>query len=65
VSAALARLPLTLDDLLRQLGDACAVCGEQTVPEQEGLVQVSVCASCGSVLEEPRDVPRRILRLVP
>jgi hypothetical protein len=65
VSAALARLPSTLDDLLRQLGDTCAVCGEPTVPEQEGLVRVSQCTSCGSVLEEPLELPRRMLRLVP
>ncbi|MEO9175119.1 MAG: hypothetical protein ABI317_06355 [Gaiellales bacterium] len=65
MSAALARLPLTLDDLLRQLGDACAVCGEPTVSEQEGLVRISQCSSCGSVLEEPRELPRRLLRLVP
>jgi hypothetical protein len=65
VTAALARLPETLDELLCQLGDTCLVCGETTLPDQEGLVHVAACASCGSVLEEPRELPRRILRLVP
>jgi hypothetical protein len=65
VSAALAQLPATLDELLHRLGDACAVCGEKTVPELEGLMHVAVCSSCGSVLEEPQAPPRRILRLVP
>jgi hypothetical protein len=65
VTAALARLPSTLDELLHRLGDTCAVCGEKTVPEQEGLVHVMRCTGCESVLEEPRELPRRVLRLVP
>ena len=35
MTAALAQLPSTLDELLRLLGDACAMCGEETVREQE------------------------------
>jgi hypothetical protein len=64
VSAALAQLPSTLDELLNVLGDACAVCGEETVREQEGDLSVASCPSCGSVLEEPRAAPRSRLRLV-
>jgi hypothetical protein len=35
VTAALAQLPSTLDELLHLLGNACAMCGEETVREQE------------------------------
>jgi hypothetical protein len=65
VTAALARLPSTLDELFRMLGDTCAVCGENTVREDEEGAQVSACASCGSVLEDVRPAPRPRLRLVP
>jgi hypothetical protein len=65
VSAALAQLPATLDDLLRQLGDACVVCGEQTVAGLEGESHVATCDSCGSVLEEAPRAARPRLRLVP
>jgi hypothetical protein len=65
VSAALAQLPATLDDLLRQLGDACVVCGEQTVAGLEGEMRVATCDACGSVLDEVPQAPRRLLRLVP
>jgi hypothetical protein len=64
VTAALAQLPTTLDELLQLLGDACAVCGEETVREQEGDVSIASCRACGSVLEEPRVAPRGRLRLV-
>ena len=64
MTAALAQLPTTLDELLHLLGNACAVCGEATVREQEGDVSVASCPSCGSVLEEPQAAPRSRLRLV-
>ena len=64
MSAALAHQPATLDDLLRQLGEACVVCGERTVTGLEGETRVATCGACGSVLDEaPRDT-RRALRLV-
>ena len=50
MSAALARLPSTLEELLRGLGDACVVCGEQTEAEGHDGLHVSTCPSCGSVL---------------
>jgi hypothetical protein len=65
VTAALAQLPSTLDELFRVLGDTCAVCGENAVREDEDGVQVSACASCGSVLEDVRPALRPRLRLVP
>jgi len=64
MSAALAQLPTTLDELLHLLGDACAVCGEETVRAQEGDLSVAACLACGSVLEEPYVAPRSRLRLV-
>jgi hypothetical protein len=64
VSAALAHQPATLDDLLRQLGDTCVVCGEQTVGGLEGETRVATCQSCGSVLDEAHRDTRRTLRLV-
>jgi uncharacterized Zn finger protein len=64
VTAALAQLPSTLDELLHLLGNACAMCGEETVREQEDDGWVASCPSCGSVLEEPQAAPRGRLRLV-
>jgi hypothetical protein len=64
VSAALAHQPATLDDLLRQLGDACVVCGEQTVAGLEGETRIATCDACGSVLDEAPRASRRALRLV-
>jgi uncharacterized OB-fold protein len=64
VTAALAQLPSSLDELLRLLGDTCAVCGETTVPVLEDDVEVASCPSCGSVLEQPQASPPRRLRLV-
>jgi transcription initiation factor TFIIIB Brf1 subunit/transcription initiation factor TFIIB len=61
----LADLPATLDELFRLLGETCAVCGESTVREAWHDVQVAVCASCGSVLEDVRPAARPRLRLVP
>jgi hypothetical protein len=65
VTAALAHVPASLDELFRVLGDACAVCGETTVRDDEDGVQVSSCPSCGSVLEDAREAARPRLRLVP
>jgi hypothetical protein len=65
VTAALARMPATLDELFRMLGERCAVCGECTVREDEGDAQVATCAACGSVLEDVRPEARPRLRLVP
>jgi uncharacterized Zn finger protein (UPF0148 family) len=65
VTAALAQLPASLDELLRMLGDACAVCGETTVRDDEDGVRSSSCPSCGSVLEDVREAARPRLRLVP
>jgi hypothetical protein len=65
VTAALARAPASLEELVRMLGDACAVCGEQTVRGEEDGVQVATCSSCGSVLGDVRDAARPRLRLVP
>lgn len=64
MTAALAQLPSTLDELLHLLGNACAMCGEETVREQEDGGWVAACPSCGSVLEEPQAAPRGRLRLV-
>ena len=64
MTAALAHLPSTLDELLHLLGAECAMCGEETVREQEEGGWVAACRSCGSVLEEPRPSPRSRLRLV-
>ena len=65
IAALAARMPSTLDELFRMLGETCAVCGEKTVPEDEDGVQVWACASCGSVLEDVRPAARPRLRLVP
>ena len=65
MSAALAHVPASLDELFRMLGDACAVCGEETAHEEEDGVQVAACPSCGSVLEGVRPSARPRLRLVP
>jgi Zn ribbon nucleic-acid-binding protein len=65
VTAALARAPASLEELVRMLGDACPVCGEQTVRGEEDGVQVATCCSCGSVLEDVREAARPRLRLVP
>ena len=65
MTAALADLPATLDELFRLLGETCAVCGESTVREARDDVQVAACASCGSVLEDVRPAARPRLRLVP
>jgi hypothetical protein len=64
VTAALAHLPSTLDELLRLLGNECAMCGQETVREQEEGGWVAACPSCGIVLEEPQAAPRGRLRLV-
>ena len=65
MTAALAQMPSTLDELFQLLGETCAVCGEDTVREDEDGVQVSACPSCGSVLEDVRPAARPRLRLVP
>jgi len=65
VTAALAHVPASLDELFRMLGDACAVCGETTVRDDEDGLQVAWCPSCGSVLEAAREAARPRLRLVP
>jgi hypothetical protein len=61
----LAHVPASLDELFRLLGDACAVCGETTVREDEDGLQVASCPSCGTVLEDVREAARPRLRLVP
>jgi hypothetical protein len=58
-------MPSTLEELFRTLGDTCAVCGEDTVRDDEDGVHVSACGSCGSVLEDVRPAARPRLRLVP
>jgi rRNA maturation protein Nop10 len=65
VTAALAHVPASLDELFRMLGDACAVCGEKTVSDNEDGLRVASCPSCGSVLEDAREAARPRLRLVP
>jgi rRNA maturation protein Nop10 len=65
VTAALAHVPASLDELFRMLGDACAVCGETTVSVDEDGLRVASCPSCGSVLEDAREAARPRLRLVP
>jgi hypothetical protein len=65
VTAALARVPASLEELFQVLGDACAVCGETTVRDDENGLAVSSCPACGSVLEDARDAARPRLRLVP
>ena len=65
MTAALADLPATLDELFRLLGETCAVCGECTVREARDDVEVAACAACGSVLEDVRPAARPRLRLVP
>jgi hypothetical protein len=61
----LAHVPASLDELFRMLGDACAVCGDTTVRDEENGLQVASCPSCGSVLEDAREMARPRLRLVP
>jgi rubrerythrin len=61
IAALAARMPSTLDELFRMLGETCAVCGETTVREEDAWA----CASCGSVLEDVRPEARPRLRLVP
>jgi hypothetical protein len=65
VTAALAHVPASLDELFRMLGDTCAVCGETTVGDVEDGLRVASCPSCGSVLEDARGAARPRLRLVP
>ncbi|MDX6569001.1 MAG: hypothetical protein QOH15_1579 [Gaiellales bacterium] len=65
MTAALARMPATLDELFRMLGETCVVCGESTARADEGDVLVATCTSCGSVLEDVRPAARPRLRLVP
>ena len=65
MTAALAHVPASLDELFRMLGDACAVCGDTTVRDEENGLQVASCPSCGSVLEDAREAARPRLRLVP
>jgi hypothetical protein len=65
VTAALADLPATLDELFRMLGETCAMCGESTLRELRGDVQVAACEACGSVLEDVPPAARPRLRLVP
>ena len=42
MTAALAHVPASLDELFRMLGDACAVCGEKTVSDEEDGLRVSM-----------------------
>ena len=65
MTAALAHVPASLDELFRVLGDACAVCGETTVRTDEDGARGAACPSCGSVLEDVCEAPRPRLRLVP
>jgi hypothetical protein len=65
VTAALAQMPATLEELFRMLGETCAVCGESTERHDEAGMPVASCATCGSVLEDVRPAARPRLRLVP
>jgi hypothetical protein len=58
-------MPASLEELFQVLGDACAVCGETTVRDDENGRMVASCPACGSVLEDARDIARPRLRLLP